>query len=371
MEVDPFQLLGIQPGCDFAIITAAHAGYCQKYPDLRYLFDQALLELIGSPKATLTTLGEAEKPAPPPASSFKASSPSVGDSIPAPASSWQHVESVYLEIPPVPETQVVELKMDDPRRHPFPAQIRDAATFCRQGNLDQEKNRFQEALENYNQALACDAQHVGAYAGRGRLFAGPLRRADQALADFNRAIDLQPELPELYYLRGKVYADAPGEMGDPEKALADFSRAIALNGAFAGAYLERGTVYRRRNEQRKAMEDLTRALQLAPNSAPAHFQRGLACVDSGRHQDALSDFDSTIRSDPRHVLAYIERGRIRQQMKQLQTALEDFNQAIRLNPRMAQAYYNRGKLHAEMGKAQNSQKDLERAVQLEKRASVG
>ena len=67
MEVDPFQLLGVQPGCDFAAITAAHAERCRQHPELRALYDQALLELISAPKAHVTSLDKEEKaPAPSP-----------------------------------------------------------------------------------------------------------------------------------------------------------------------------------------------------------------------------------------------------------------------------------------------------------------
>ena len=53
MEVDPFQVLGVEPGCDFASITAAHAARCRQHPELRTVYDQALLELISSPRADL------------------------------------------------------------------------------------------------------------------------------------------------------------------------------------------------------------------------------------------------------------------------------------------------------------------------------
>jgi tetratricopeptide (TPR) repeat protein len=226
MEVDPFQFLGIQPGCDFAAITTAHAERCRKYPELQAFFDQALLELIGSPQASVTA--EEEKP------------PAAAPAIPVaaiiePAPAAEKVRPVE----PIVIRTAVEL----------PATAAPgAASYCQMADESQQKGNVQQALDYYNQALAFNPQYAPAYAGRGRLYAGPLRRPDLALADFNHVIVLEAEMADAYYLRGKLYADA---LGEAKRALADFSQAIALNPALGNAYLERGCVYRGQGELRK------------------------------------------------------------------------------------------------------------------------
>jgi tetratricopeptide (TPR) repeat protein len=57
---------------------------------------------------------------------------------------------------------------------------------------------------------------------------------DNALADYTRAIALDPSGAEAYYLRGVLYMSAPdGSAETRQKALADFERYLALqpNGA--------------------------------------------------------------------------------------------------------------------------------------------
>ena len=65
-----------------------------------------------------------------------------------------------------------------------------------------------------------------------------------ALANFNRAIQLQPDLARAYLERGILLSGSDlggdGPYQRTQKALPDFNRAIQLNPNFAEAYLERG-----------------------------------------------------------------------------------------------------------------------------------
>ena len=59
---------------------------------------------------------------------------------------------------------------------------------------------------------------------------------EQAIADFSRAIELEPENATAYRGRGVAY----NESGDPDQALADFERAIELQPDEATTYYSRG-----------------------------------------------------------------------------------------------------------------------------------
>ncbi len=269
MEVDPFQLLGIEPGCDFATITAAHAAGCRRHPDLRPLYDQALLELIASPPATFSDLGP-DQPAP--------AAPIMVDARPG-ADPITAVEVAHFEEKALAPPGQAWKTQDN------------AATCCKYGNLLQQEGRNNEALAAYNQALSFDAQHAGAYAGRGRLFAGPLHRPDRALADFNHLVALRPRLPEAYYYRARLYA---GPLHDPHRAVADYSHAIALNPIFASAHLGRGMVYQGLHDLDRALADFTRVLELAPRSPEAYRRRGHVLAARGQTEEARSDYDRAL-----------------------------------------------------------------------------
>ena len=82
---------------------------------------------------------------------------------------------------------------------------------------------------------------------------------DKAIADYNKAIELNPNDADAYYNRGCTY----GEMGEYEKAIADFNKAIELNPHDAGAYYNRALAYKEKVELPKAVSDLEKCIGLS------------------------------------------------------------------------------------------------------------
>jgi tetratricopeptide (TPR) repeat protein len=128
-----------------------------------------------------------------------------------------------------------------------------------------------------------------------------------ALAEDDRALELDPQYAEAYKNRGT----ARHARGDIDQALADFDRALELNPRYAEAYTNRGMVRYGRGDLEGAIEDFDRALEFTPGrgAAPIHDNRGAA-----RHGDfdgAIADFSRALEIDPGDCVAYISRGDVR------------------------------------------------------------
>ena len=63
-----------------------------------------------------------------------------------------------------------------------------------------------------------------------------LGRYEEAIADYDKAIGLDPKYAPAYNNRGNAYYD----LGQYEEAIADYDRAIALNPEYADAYTNKG-----------------------------------------------------------------------------------------------------------------------------------
>jgi tetratricopeptide (TPR) repeat protein len=83
---------------------------------------------------------------------------------------------------------------------------------------------------------------------------------DGALADYNRALELNPALSLVYFTRAQVWC----ERGHWARARADYDQAIALNPRFADAHCKRGLVRLRQGEETEAEKDFARCLELNP-----------------------------------------------------------------------------------------------------------
>jgi tetratricopeptide (TPR) repeat protein len=80
----------------------------------------------------------------------------------------------------------------------------------------------------------------------------------RAMADFNQAIEIDPNITEAYNDRGYVYIC----FGDYIEAISDLNRALELNSNFAFAYYNRGVAYYHLGKYDKAWADVHKAKAL-------------------------------------------------------------------------------------------------------------
>ena len=84
---------------------------------------------------------------------------------------------------------------------------------------------------------------------------------EQALAEFEQAVGINPDNPDAWYHRGLAW----GLMGEHRRAIADFTHAIALAPEYADAYNCRGYALLCLAEYRLALRDLEQASRLNPD----------------------------------------------------------------------------------------------------------
>ena len=98
---------------------------------------------------------------------------------------------------------------------------------------------------------------------------GSMDRYAEALQDLDRAVALDPSRAEAWALRGAAKRQL-GRAGDAER---DIERALSLAPDNAEALLERGALRRVKGDVRGARADWERAARLAPDSAAAELAR--------------------------------------------------------------------------------------------------
>ena len=157
----------------------------------------------------------------------------------------------------------------------------DAETHTKRGEELFRQNEFGKAITELNKAIQQDPNNATAYFIRGYAY---LNRSEysQAISDLTQATRLNPNYAVAYNIRGNAYRKKGehdegclGEKCPPkdneysEKAIADYTKAIELNPNYAEAYSNRGNMYYRKGNSVKAIADYKTALQLNPNNAEA------------------------------------------------------------------------------------------------------
>ncbi len=147
-----------------------------------------------------------------------------------------------------------------------------------------------------------------------------------AIADYDRALALNPQFGEVYFRRGI----ARTLIKDWNGAEADYTQAIATKPQYAEAYLHRGNVRNNRNNWRGAKSDFDIALTLNPTSLPAHLGRGTALCELNDCQNGLKDYNQAIALNPNYAEAYASRGFAYYRSGNRQSAIDNYMAAAEL-----------------------------------------
>jgi tetratricopeptide (TPR) repeat protein len=229
------------------------------------------------------------------------------------------------------------------------------------------KSDYDRAIADFDQAIQLQPGFALAYNGRGLAYADK-GDYDRAIADFDQAIQLQPYFAEAYGNRGIAYA----AKGDYDRAITEYSQVIRLRLDDARAYKSRGDAYRRKGDLERAIADYDQAIQFKPDYGGAYYNRGLAYADKGDLDRAIADYDQAIANysqaiqlQPDNAMAYFNRGLAYYSKGDYGQAIADLNQAIQLKPHYADAYYTRGLAYGQKGKYDRAIADFNQTIKLQ------
>jgi len=161
----------------------------------------------------------------------------------------------------------------------------NARAYINRGIAWQNKGDYDKAIADYNRAIELDPKNADSYSRRGDL---RFRKDDydQAIADYTRSIELNPKHSDSYNGRGQAWAGK----GDWDKAFTDFNRAIKLCPEYAFYYSTRAWGWTLRGDCDKAIADYTRSIELNPDSYVEYYDRGVLYLGGGRFAEAEKDF---------------------------------------------------------------------------------
>jgi tetratricopeptide (TPR) repeat protein len=183
---------------------------------------------------------------------------------------------------------------------------------------------------------------------------------DRAIADFDRAIQLNPEHADAFYNRGVAWS----AKGDAERAVADYSAAIALQPSHVRALNNRGDLFDRRGEFDRAIADYSSAIRLKPDYVLALYNRANAWTHKRDFDRAIADYSKAIRLDPTLAGAFVGRGMARAAKGDTDRAIADYGKAIRLDPGFALAFHSRGSAWRAKGDLDRAVADYDAAIRL-------
>ena len=228
-----------------------------------------------------------------------------------------------------------------------------------QGVTHAKTGQYDLAIADFNRALELDPDYAEAYCNRGITYDSK-GEYERAIKDYNTAIELNPDFAEAYNNRGMAY----GENGEHDQALQDFSQAIELKQNYAIAYSNRGAVYNGKGERDQAIRNCNIAIGIDPNYAEPYNNRGTAYRNKGEVDLAIQDYTKAIELKQNFAKAHYNRGIAYYEKREIDLAIEDYTKAIELSPQLAPPYNNRGNIYSEKEDFDRAIKDYTKAIEL-------
>ncbi len=188
--------------------------------------------------------------------------------------------------------------------------------------------KYLPARDDFSEVLAQRSDFVPVLINRA-VASREAGQTDDAIADLNRAIELDGDQPRLYLMRAELVEKTPGGRRD---AVEDRKRALEIMPHDERNWIARGLARLSASPQ-QALEDFQQAAALNPFSHAAH--RNMAHVYAerlGRPRDALVILDELIGHQPARVEDLVSRSVIYARLGQRTEALADARRVWKAAP---------------------------------------
>ena len=206
------------------------------------------------------------------------------------------------------------------------------------------------------------------------------KQYEEALAWFERAAEIEPELGDPWYYTGLIYE----RMEQWEKALEAYARAVEAHAFVAvgrsNLYYRMGLIYQWHLEPRQTDAALTvyeTAIEMADfqpltEVADCHYGRGTILWWRGSDPDkCIVECRRAIELNPKHVSAHILLGVIYYaSYKDMAMAESEIHKAIELSPQNKWPYYQLGEIYRQAGRADEAVAMYKQALEIDPEFNV-
>jgi tetratricopeptide (TPR) repeat protein len=231
--------------------------------------------------------------------------------------------------------------------------IVEAYRLMAEGNEPAALDKCEEGLRRFGGAMGAEEF----WNLRGWLWGNDRERQEYA---FTQAIERRPHDAFAHFMR----SIARVMQGKTDEALADLDKALEVDPYLIAAYNNRGHIRIKRGDANGALADFNAGLRLSPNEAGLLCNRGKILLTIGDVKGALRDYNEAVRIGPQFYLAWLQRGVVHYGMGEFQKAFDDYTMAMKINPRAPEPYVDRGNIFRRWRKFDEAIADYEKALEV-------
>ena len=165
--------------------------------------------------------------------------------------------------------------------------------FYNLGLIMQEREKIDEAIVYYKQAIAINPNFVQAYNNLGNIYQ-ELDKLDEALEYYQSAIQINPNCLEVQSNLGAIYI----KTNKFDKAIACYQHILNISPNSFEAENNLGIVYNYLHQMEMAISHYRRSLRINPEYAEAKNNLGFALQKQDKVDQAISCYETALEIDP-------------------------------------------------------------------------
>jgi protein O-mannosyl-transferase len=213
------------------------------------------------------------------------------------------------------------------------------------------------------------ARNPGAFLAYNNLGGSLLRdrQVDEAMAHFQRALEIQPNNVEAIVNLGLAYS----QIGRLNEAMAEYRRALELEPNNAETHDKLGGILLRQGQLNEAIGCFQKALELQPDNVSTLVNLGCALVQQNQPDAAMVCYQKALAIDPENAPAHSNLGNILFRRGLVDEAVEHYRRALKSQPDYTDAHNNLGVALLTLGKADEALAHWREAVKIDPRSVSG
>ncbi|MCA9166351.1 MAG: TIGR03032 family protein [Planctomycetales bacterium] len=182
----------------------------------------------------------------------------------------------------------------------------------------------------------------------------------QARDYFEQAVALDPTHAGAYNNLGNVLR----EQGDLDRAIQCYGASVAADPTYGKAYFNLGRVLRTLGRSAEAAAAFSRGLRIDPNNVDAAIGLAEALAAQGKYEDALRCYRQVLTLAPESWHAYTGMGLLQRERGDLEAAIMCFEQSLSIDP-CATAFVNLGTAFADAGRTDEARECYINAIAID------
>ena len=206
-------------------------------------------------------------------------------------------------------------------------QAQTARQYLRAGEDFTKANNYQDAIAQFTKAIELDPDFDRAYVSRAQAYSW-IGEHQKAAEDYDRALVFDEKDEELYYFSGREWH----LHGNNQFALTKLTTAINMKKNFEEAYKVRQAVYMEMEEYEKALEDCLVCLKLNDDEQ-AYFHLAKVYEKLGMDPEAEEAYKMSLQKNRRVVETHFSYAQLLFRLEKFDQAGLEVTQVLQLDPR--------------------------------------